>query len=442
MVTVLLTLATITAATPLFFPACVPLFGIYYYTKTYYIPTARELQRLQSKAKSPVVSHFSETIAGASTIRAYRAQATFRDTAATRLDAYLRAKFYSTTANRWLATRLEATGAVCVAVAALFCILDRDRMSAGVAGLSITYALSVTNSLNWLVRMAGEVETDLVAVERLVKYMTLPNEAKAETDGAARGLIANWPSKGKIELKKLSLRYRPGLPLVLKGLDVTIEGGSRVGVIGRTGAGKSSVLLALLRLVEAEADGGAVEIDGVDTARVGLEDVRGRLSIIPQEPILFSGTVRFNLDPTEKYSDDTCWQALRRAHVADHIQSLDGGLDAEVVDDGGNFSVGQRQLVCLARALLRNSKILLLDEATSAVDQATDKLIQSTIRTEFDGATVLTIAHRLDTIADYDKILVLGDGRVLEFGSPAALLEDEDGFFTQMLEAERQGMTG
>jgi ABC-type multidrug transport system fused ATPase/permease subunit len=283
-------------------------------------------------------------------------------------------------------------------------------------------------------------------VERIEEYAAgLEPEAPAES-APGQAPPAGWPEAGAIAFKGTAMRYRPGLPLVLKGDDgrglvCAIPGGQKVGVVGRTGAGKSSLLLVLLRLVEPEP-GGALEVDGRDVLGMGLDDLRSRVSIIPQDPVLFTGTVRFNVDPFSKYTDEAVWSALRRAHLGPHLATLPEGLGAEVEEGGRNFSMGERQLLCLARALLRSSRILLLDEATSAVDPHTDALVQGTIRAEFKDCTVLTIAHRLDTIIDYDRVLVLSEGRVAEDDSPQALIDAAkypEGMFRAMWQAHQRG---
>lgn len=287
--------------------------------------------------------------------------------------------------------------------------------------------------------MSSDRESQIVAVERVDEYAQIEPEAPPIIESYRP--TSDWPPSGAISFADAGMRYRAGLPLVLKGLTVEIKAGSKVGVVGRTGAGKSSLLLVLLRLIEPE-QGTKLSIDGIDALRIGLRDLRSRISIIPQDPVLFTGTVRFNLDPFQAHSDAEVWDAIKRAHLHDQIVDRPGQLSAEVDEAGKNFSMGERQLLCLGRALLRNSRILLLDEATSAVDQHTDKLVQETIREAFAQCTVLTIAHRLDTIIDYDRVLVLAQGEVVEDDTPAELLNIEkypSGLFKAMWEAHEQG---
>lgn len=437
LVGVLSTVAVIGYVTPYFLLAMVPPAALYYATQQYYVASSRELKRLDSVSRSPVFSHFGETLEGAAVVRAFRRQGDFVRENEAKLDRNLQAYFVNISSNRWLAMRLEFVGTCIVSLAACFSVVGRGGVSAGLGGLSITYALGITQTLNWMVRMTSDTETNIVAVERVQEYITdVTPEAPAIVEPRPD---ADWPPHGRIQLEKVSLRYRPGLPLVLRSIDLDIAAGEKVGVVGRTGAGKSSLLKALLRLVEPCA--GRVLVDGVDIGAMGLEDLRSRFAIIPQDPVLFTGTVRFNLDPFVDHPDDQVWEALRRAHLADHIKSLQGGLDHQVEEAGRNFSMGERQLLCLARALLRRSRVLLLDEATSAVDHRTDALIQGTLRSEFQGSTVLTVAHRVDTIADYDRVLVLAEGRIAENAPPQELLKDPRTEFYKIWDAHQKGMS-
>jgi ABC-type multidrug transport system fused ATPase/permease subunit len=361
-----------------------------------------------------------------------------------KVERNLRSYYANVSSNRWLALRLEAIGNVFVVFAAVLAVMGAGSVSGGSGGLALTYSLSITQTLNWYVRQSAELESQVVSVERVKEYADVTPEAPAVVEG--RRPPKAWPEKGGIEFHKTAMRYRPGLPLVLKGdqdqgLVCSIPGGQKVGVVGRTGAGKSSLLLVLLRLVEPEP-GGTLVVDGHDVLKMGLDDLRSRVSIIPQDPVLFTGTVRFNLDPFGDHGDDAVWSAMDRAHLGEHIRSLPDGLEAEVEEGGRNFSMGERQLLCLARALLRASRILLLDEATSAVDHHTDALVQGTIRKEFKDCTVLTIAHRLDTIIDYDRVLVLSDGKVAEDDHPKSLIDSDkypEGLFKSMWEAHQHG---
>jgi ATP-binding cassette subfamily C (CFTR/MRP) protein 1 len=426
-------LTVISYVTPMFLVAFLPPAFIYYYTQAYYVPTSRQVQRLDSASRSPIFSHFGEMLEGTTTIRAFRRENRFLLGLERRLDYNTRAYYLYVASNRWLAMRLELVGAFTVFLAMLFAVCARS-IASGLGGLSITYALNITSTLNWMVRMTADRESAVVSVERVREYALLTSEAPSRV--ASYRPLSGWPAVGAIEIKGLSLKYRSDRPLVLSSIFLSVRGGEKVGIVGRTGAGKSSLFRALLRLVEPCE--GAVLVDGMDILRMGVHDLRRGFSIIPQEPVLFSGTVRFNLDPFVEYSDDQVWLALRRAHMEAYVASLEKKLNFEVTDHGGNFSLGQKQLLCLARSLLRNSRILLLDEATSAVDHTTDKLVQETIRREFQKATVLTVAHRIDTILNYDRVLVLDNGRIAEQGSPVKLLQNPESRFAVLWEAHRR----
>ncbi|CAG0920359.1 unnamed protein product [Notodromas monacha] len=427
-VEVIATLAVNSYSTPIFLVVIVPVGAFYYFIQRFYVATSRQLKRLESVSRSPIYSHFGETVTGVSTIRAYGKQGQFTLESELRVDENQICYYPSIVSNRWLAIRLEFVGTLIVLFASLFAVLGRDSMSPGLVGLSVSYAMSVTQTLNWLVRMTSDVETNIVAVERIKEYCETPTEASWETPAGETKPPANWPDNGTIVFDSYSTRYREGLSLVLKEISADIKGGEKVGIVGRTGAGKSSLTLALFRIVEAVK--GRILIDGVDISRIGLHDLRSRLTIIPQDPVLFSGDLRMNLDPFKANSDEEVWRALEHAHLKPYVQKV--GLDYVVSEGGENLSVGQRQLICLARALLRHTKILVLDEATAAVDMETDDLIQKTIREEFKDATVVTIAHRLNTIMDYDRVIVLDQGEVKEFGSPDELKSKKDTTFYSM----------
>ncbi|XP_017570742.1 canalicular multispecific organic anion transporter 1 [Pygocentrus nattereri] len=427
---VLGTLFVICLATPLFTAIIVPLAVIYYFVQRFYVATSRQLRRLDSVSRSPIYSHFGETVAGLSVIRAYGHQERFLERNKVTIDNNLMSVYPWIVSNRWLAMRLESLGNLMVFFSALFAVISRDTLDSGLVGLSISYALNVTQTLNWFVRMTSELETNIVAVERVSEYTEIKNEAAWTTDKRPPD---DWPSEGKVHFEDYKVRYRPELELVLHGITCDIESTEKIGIVGRTGAGKSSLTNCLFRIIEA-ADG-QILIDGVDVANIGLHDLRSRLTIIPQDPVLFSGTLRMNLDPFEKFSDEDIWKVLELAHLKDFVGGLAAGLQHEVAEGGENLSVGQRQLLCLARALLRKSRILILDEATAAVDLETDNLIQTTIRQEFTHCTVLTIAHRINTILDSSRVMVLDAGKIVEFDSPGALLQKQGHFFALAKEA-------
>ncbi|OWK61874.1 Multidrug resistance-associated protein 1 [Lonchura striata] len=400
--------------------------GVGVFPCRFYVATSRQLKRLESVSRSPVYSHFNETLLGVSVIRAFEEQKRFIRQNDMKVDENQKAYYPSIVANRWLAVRLEYVGNCIVLFAALFAVIARNKLSAGLVGLSVSYSLQITACLYWLVRMSSDLETNIVAVERVKEYAEMEKEAEWSIEQTAPG--SSWPEEGKVEFRGYSLRYREDLDLVLKNINVTISGGEKIGIVGRTGAGKSSLTLGLFRINEAAE--GEIIIDGINIAKIGLHDLRFKITIIPQDPILFSGSLRMNLDPFDQHSDEDIWRSLELAHLKNFVSSLPDKLNHECAEGGENLSVGQRQLVCLARALLRKSKILVLDEATAAVDLETDKLIQSTIKSQFEECTVLTIAHRLNTIMDYTRVLVLERGEVVECGTPDQLLQQKGIFYT------------
>ncbi|ODH51654.1 hypothetical protein GX48_02119 [Paracoccidioides brasiliensis] len=429
------TMIVIAVSTPLFLIMIIPLGLVYFSYQRYYLSTSRELKRLDSVSKSPIYAHFQETLGGISTIRAFRQQDKFSKENEYRMDANIRAYFPSISANRWLAVRLEFIGSVIILAAAMFPILSvatGSKLSAGMVGLSMSYALQITQSLNWIVRQTVEVETNIVSVERVLEYANLPNEAP-DVIFKKRPQIG-WPSQGGVQFKNYSTRYREGLDLVLQDINLDIKPHEKIGVVGRTGAGKSSLTLALFRIIEATA--GNISIDGLDISTIGLLDLRGRLAIIPQDAALFEGTVRDNLDPRHVHDDTELWSVLGHARLKDHISSLPGQLDAQIHEGGSNLSQGQRQLISLARALLTPSNILVLDEATAAVDVETDALLQQMLRSSiFRDRTIITIAHRINTILDSDRIVVLDHGSVVEFDTPDALIRRGGQFYHLVKEA-------
>ena len=445
---------------------------LYIYAMNYFRQVSRETKRLESVARSPVYSSFSEMLGGLNTIRAFDKSGEFSSTFNSLLDTNTRTVYCNKAADRWLATRLETIAAMVVGLAAFFAtqvVVDKgvsagDTSSfASLAGISLSYAVTATGMMQFVVRSFSQVEAAMNSVERVVHYTeNIPQEAAMTADelehekstpplnaaqravrytGGAIHPPQEWPEKGAITLKNLQMRYRTETPLVLKGLNVSVGAGERIGVVGRTGSGKSSMLLVLLRIVEPYLSEDITEknydapltIDGVDAIRIGLRDLRSKLGIIPQLPVLFSGTVRSNLDPFNNYSDKEIWSALEKCRMKNAIEKMNDGLQSRVAEYGENLSQGQRQLLCLGRALLKKCKILLLDEATSSVDYETDKAIQTTIREAFKGCTIITIAHRVNTILDSDKILVMDNGTVGEFDSPEELLKNKESLFSEIV---------
>ncbi|KZV74002.1 hypothetical protein PENSPDRAFT_244681 [Peniophora sp. CONT] len=440
---------------PWFLIAIGAILVLYALTAMFYRKSAREIKRLDAILRSSLYAHFSESLSGLSTIRAYGEEERFLQQNKELLDTENRAYYLTVVNQRWLALRLDLMGTALTFCVSMLTLGTRTSISPAETGVAISYILSVQQAFSWTVRQLAEVENDMNSVERIVYYAReVEQEAMHEIPEAKP--VKPWPSKGQIEMKGLVLRYRPELPPVLKGLSMTIRGGEQVGIVGRTGAGKSSIMTTLYRIVELSE--GKIEIDGVDISKIGLTDLRQALSIIPQEAQLFSGTLRSNLDPFGLHDDARLWDALRRSYLVDDIplKGTDGKeevpagastpnsaprftLDSIIEDEGSNVSVGQRSLVSLARALVKDSRILILDEATASVDYETDRKIQETIATEFKDRTILTIAHRLRTIISYDRICVMDQGTIAEFDTPSSLFLKEDGIFRGM--CERSGIT-
>ena len=409
----------------------VPLCFCYKYAEMYFTPTARELQRLEAVSRSPMISHFTETVLGATTIRAFDMSKIFEGRAIEYLDVNLRPTQLGQEARRWLDQRLEVLNVFVQFFTALFCLLAKDSLSPSYAGLALHKALSISAILSFLVMMRTFLETSMNAVERINFYTNeIPQENQVVALSAPANIGTSWPLAGSIEFRKYCMRYRPGLPLVLRELTLSIAAGEKVGIAGRTGSGKSSMLAALFRLVE--GDGGQIFIDGADIAGVPLKTLRSVLSIIPQDPVLFSGTLRYNLDPFHQYPDAEVRDVLKCAQLEDL-----GGLDKDVTESGENLSMGQRQLVALARVLLRKPRVLMLDEATASVDMETDAQIQNIIKERIlsqGQSTLLVIAHRLSTIVDSSRVLVMEQGQVGEFAPPRELLSDPQSIFSQMVD--------
>ncbi|KAJ2556247.1 Transporter of the ATP-binding cassette (ABC) [Coemansia sp. RSA 1933] len=481
-------LMVIAVITPAFTLGAILVAGIYWIIGILYLTTSREVKRFESVTKSPIYTQFGETLNGVSTIRAYGQEARFQKANYRKVDENIQSFIYMWGANRWLSIRVDLVGALVSFMAGLLALTATGRMDAGLAGLSLTYALNFTEHILWVVRFYSVNEMNLNSVERVVEYLDVESEAPVTIPD--RVPSADWPTDGRISVEDLVLRYADNLPPVIRGISFKVNPREKVGIVGRTGAGKSTLTLAMFRFMEASA--GRIVVDGVDISQIGVGDLRSRLTIIPQDPVLFTGTIRSNLDPFSEHRDEELWLALRRAHLlgdeeADphtaasggsigsrsssriqqprigisgssrvSIVSDDGtaecaggrnsradsrvvalgrtitGLDMAVMENGSNFSQGQRQLIALARALVKRTRVIILDEATASVDFDTDAKIQTTIRTEFTESTLLCIAHRLRTIVDYDKVLVLDHGEVVEYDTPFNLLSKKDGLFRHM----------
>ncbi|CAK6978676.1 ATP-binding cassette sub-family C member 4-like [Scomber scombrus] len=403
--------------------AVIPLLFIFLYLRRFYLNTSRDIKRLESISRSPVFSHLSSSLQGLWTIRAFRAEERLKKAFDAYQDTHSEAWFLFLMTSRWFALRLDSICSIFLTTATFGCLLLRDGLEAGEVGLMLTYAVTLVGNFQWTVRQSAELENMMTSVERVVEYTELKSEAPWETE---KRPPPDWPNRGLLTFDRVNLSYGPDGPPVLKDISATFRPSEKVGIVGRTGAGKSSLVSALFRLAEPQ---GKIYIDGVLTSEIGLHDLRRKMSIIPQDPVLFTDTVRKNLDPFDQHTDEALWIALDEVQLKCVVEELPGKLETVLAESGSNFSVGQRQLVCLARAVLRKNRILVVDEATANVDPRTDELIQKTIRDKFRECTVLTIAHRLNTIIDSDRILVLDSGGIQELDRPFTLLQTEGAFY-------------
>jgi ATP-binding cassette subfamily C (CFTR/MRP) protein 1 len=412
----------------------VPLGISYYYMVNWVRHVSIELQRIEANARSPIYTSFSEILAGLITVRSFQEEPRFMEKQMSALDGHIQPYFMVRgVLLPWLTLRINCMSAVLLgSIGAFALFLPRGFIEPGLLGVAMTYSLIVDNFLRIVVFISIELEVQMNSVER-IKYYGDKIPVEAPSDIPETAPPQSWPSEGRISVEKLVMGYRDG-PDVLKGVSFHILPRQKVALVGRTGSGKSSLLIALFRISEPRA--GRITIDGVDVSTLGLRQLRSRLGIIPQDPVLFTGSLRHNLDPFKNYSDDRLWEVLTSVEMQNVVEALPGQLMAEISEGGRNFSVGQRQLLCMARALLLDPKVLLLDEATASLDSGTDAILQRMIRVNFADKTVLTIAHRLDTIMDSDMVLVMDDGRVGSFASPTESLEDKDGIFYSLVYAE------
>ncbi|KAL2495980.1 ABC transporter C family member 3 [Forsythia ovata] len=408
----------------------IPVISICIWLQNYYIQSARELARLVGVCKAPVIQHFSETLSGSSTIRSFDQESRFCDTSMKLIDGYSRPKFHTSGAMEWLCVRLDMLSLVTFAFSLIFLILiPEGTIDPSVAGLAVTYGLNLNMLQAWTVWNLCSMENRIISVERIIQYTSIPSEPPLVVESIRPE--SEWPLHGEISIQNLQVRYAPHMPLVLRGITCTYFGGKRTGIVGRTGSGKSTLIQTLFRIVE--PTDGQILIDNTNILSIGLHDLRSRLSIIPQDPTMFEGTVRSNLDPLEEYTDEQIWEALDKCQLGDEVRKKEGKLDSAVSENGENWSVGQRQLVCLGRVLLKKSKILVLDEATASVDTATDNLIQQTLKQHFYDSTVITIAHRITSVLDSDMVLLLDHGLVKEYDTPKKLLEDKFSSFAKLV---------
>ncbi|XP_035472646.1 ATP-binding cassette sub-family C member 9 isoform X2 [Scophthalmus maximus] len=427
-------IGVISSITPIFLIALIPLGIAFYFIQKYFRVASKDLQDLDDSTQLPLLCHFSETAEGLTTIRAFRHEARFKQRMLELTDTNNTAYLFLSAANRWLEVRTDYLGAVIVLAAAGASIWSLEySLRSGMVGLGLTYALTVTNYLNWVVRNLADLEVQMSAVKKVNSFLSTESE-NYEGSMDASQVPENWPQDGEIKIQDLCVRYDPMLKPVLKHVNAYISPGQKVGICGRTGSGKSSLSLAFFNMVDIFE--GRIVIDGIDICKLPLQTLRSRLSIILQDPVLFSGSIRFNLDPERTCTDDRLWEALEIAQLKNMVKALPGGLDAVVTEGGENFSVGQRQLFCLARAFVRKSSILIMDEATASIDMATENILQKVVMTAFADRTVVTIAHRVHTILTADLVIVMKRGNILEYDKPETLLEQEDGMFASFVKAD------
>ncbi|KAJ3301064.1 hypothetical protein HDU76_005854, partial [Blyttiomyces sp. JEL0837] len=457
---VVFTIATISFFVPVLLLAMVPIAYIYVRIGSYYIRASRSLKRITSVTKSPILSLFTETLNGATTIRSFNHNHRFETEFSHKIDDNNRSSYFQTISNSWLSIRIQAVGSLVMFFSGVFVIAA--GVGPALAGLCLNLTLMLSDHLINLVKTQSSLEISMNAVERCWEYLKIEQEAEEIVEFNRPAI--NWPSHGKVSIQNLEMKYSADTPVVLHGISADISAGEKVGIVGRTGAGKSTLALAFFRMIEPSS--GTIIIDNMDIRQMGLKDLRSHLTIIPQDPVLFAGTVRYNLDPCGETTDVDLWAALKRAHLVSagsENGSTGGGsatiaaaenefvinLDSAVAEGGTNLSAGQRQLLCLARALARKSRVILLDEATASVDTETDSRIQDTIRKELTHCTVLTIAHRLKTVMDYDRVIVLDHGKIIENGKPLDLIEkssvkafrkmcEESGEFDELLAIARR----
>ncbi|RCV32954.1 hypothetical protein SETIT_7G044400v2 [Setaria italica] len=405
----------------------------------YYLASAKELMRISGTTKSTLAKHLGEAISGATTIRAFKEEDCFLAKYLELVDKNASVYFYNFAATEWLILRLETMSAVIVS----FCVfamalLPPGTFSPGFVGMALSYALSLNVSIVFSIQNQCSLANQIVSVERVNQFMEIQSEAAEVVE--EHQPAQDWPQVGRVDLRDLKdikikflhIRYRQDAPFVLHGITCTFEGGDKIGIVGRTGSGKTTLIGALFRLVEPAE--GKILVDSIDITTIGLYDLRSRLGIIPQDLTLFQGTIRYNLDPIGKFTDEEIWEVLHKCQLLDSVQEKVQGLDSPVVEDGSNWSMGQRQLICLGRILLRRCRILVLDEATASIDNATDAILQKIIRTEFKDCTVITAAHRIPTVMNCSMVLAISDGKLVEYDKPMKLMETEGSLFRDLLE--------
>jgi ATP-binding cassette subfamily C (CFTR/MRP) protein 4 len=405
----------------LIFVIIIPLF---LWLRRYYLKTSRDLKRLESVTRSPIYALFSSSLSGLMTIHAFNMEKDFMNLFIEKVNTNCRTFFITVCAGRWFGLRLDLMTCCLTFVTAILAVTLRTSLDPAAAALSLSYCITLTGLFQWGVRQSAETENFMTSAERIDEYSHIPPESGFYQEEIKPP--TNWPMEGKIEFENYKLRYREELQPVLKGINLTIHPRKKIGIIGRTGAGKSSIFQALFRLIDKSTTDGRIFIDNIDINKISLNDLRIILNIIPQSPVLFSNTLRYNLDPFRNYTDEQLWNALEAVQLKTKIEKFNEKLNIQIAEYGSNFSVGECQLICVARAILKPSKILLIDEATAHVDTKTDQLIQQILREKFHNQTIITIAHRINTIMDSDLIVVMNNGIIEQYGTPTEIISKQN----------------
>ncbi|KAJ1529288.1 hypothetical protein ONE63_006086 [Megalurothrips usitatus] len=416
---------------PWFFIAFIILSAIFYLMSKIFRKGIRELKRLENATRSPVFSNLTETVEGLNTIRAFNKEGDYIQRYFQLCDENSTCNYLGNVGNRWLAVRVELLAAISTSITSFFVVALHGVVAPAMAGLALTYSWQISGILQFTTRLISEAEVRFISVERLLAYI---EAAVTEGKQTSTTVLSSWPEKGRISFQNVSMSYRPNTPNILCNLSFNILPGEKIGIVGRTGSGKSSLTVALFRIVELNS--GSIKLDDIDIAEVALSTLRAKISIIPQDPVLFSGTVRSNLDRRNKCDEKELWDALTKTRLLDRINALPQKLDTVIGDGSAGLSAGERQLLCLARALLKNSKVLILDEATASIDPETETAVQSTVDEEFKSCTVLIIAHRLSTVTNCDRILVMEEGKVVEFDEPNNLLNNPTSLYAKMMASQ------
>ncbi|ODM91895.1 Multidrug resistance-associated protein 5, partial [Orchesella cincta] len=423
---------------PIFSVGLLVIFAVMIFLDVWLNYGVRETKRLEVVLKTPVIHHLQSSMGGLSIIRTFSRQDNFKIRFSNYLNRHLSAETVFRFAARWFTVRIEFVGLFTIVGTILLAVLFRGRVSSAMVGLALASIYTVCTFVPFVLRMKSELQARFISVERILEYSE-DLEQEESDDSVLVKPPEKWPQEGKIDFEGVTLRYKDDASLVFNGVSFSIKSNEKIGIVGRTGAGKTSVLSTLLRLYPIE--NGKVIIDGIDISQISLQDLRSSIAVIPQDPVLFQGTVRYNIDPFDEYSDSEVWSVLESSQLKNCIERDEKRLFAAVSANGDNFSVGEKQLICLCRAMLRKNKILLLDEATASLDIETDFKIQKIIREAFSACTVITVAHRLNTVANYDRILVMDSGKVIEFDSPEELMKQENSMFRKMVEASGVTLT-